>query len=291
MKISRKTFLKQSGITAAALSLMPEILFAGTKQTKIGLQLYSLRDFLPKDVNSVLSKVKASGYEEVETYGYSAKGGFWGLTMQQMAGILTDNGLVSPSGHYNTDELFARDNYDELKYAIDAAKTLNQQYLVIPYLQEGIRKTAADFKRIVERINKAAELCQAAGLKLAYHNHDFEFITVEGTHLYKELLEGTGNNVVFELDLYWAVRAGFNPIELFQQHPKRFALVHVKDMDKQSPKLNTEIGSGSIDFKPIIKAAKANGVVHFYVEQENFKIDAFKSIGQSATYMRQNLLI
>ncbi|MCO4294447.1 sugar phosphate isomerase/epimerase [Solitalea sp. MAHUQ-68] len=290
MKISRKTFLKQSGITAVALSLMPELLFAGREQAKIGLQLYSLRDYLTKDLHGVLEKINASGYNEVETYGYTIKEGFWGSSAKHLANTLTDMGLTSPSGHYNTDELFARNNYDELKYAIEAAKTLNQQYLVIPYLQEGVRKTSYDFKIIVERINKAAELCQASGLQLGYHNHDFEFINIEGTYLYKELLEGTTNNVFFELDLYWAVRAGHDPITLFNEHPKRFKMVHIKDMDKVDRKLNTEIGNGAIDFKPIIEAATTNGVKHFYVEQENFKINPFESIKLSADYVKRNLI-
>ncbi|AFD06117.1 sugar phosphate isomerase/epimerase family protein [Solitalea canadensis] len=289
MKISRKTFLIQSGITAAGIALMPNALFAKTTKNA-GLQLYSLRDYLPSDVKGVIEKVAISGYKEVETYGYDPEKGFWGLTPKEFKTLLKANGLTSPSGHYGMDHLFAAANYDELKRAAEAAAIVGQMYVTVPFLQEKERKTVDDFKRIVDKINKAAVICESAGLKLAYHNHDFEFTTIDGTYLYKELLTSTSSNVYFELDLYWAVRAGHDPVQLFKDYPKRFVMVHVKDMDKVTPNLNTEIGSGSIDFKLIINQAIRSGVQHFFVEQENFKIDPFQSIKQSADYVQSTLL-
>lgn len=289
MKISRKTFITQSAITAVGLSLMPDLLFAKPAK-KVGLQLYSLRDFLPSDIHEVIEKVALANYKEVETYGFDPQKGFWGLKPREFAALLKANGLVSPSGHYGMDKLFETGNYDEVKQAVEAAKMVGQTFITVPYIQEKERKTADQFKRIVEKVNKAAEICDNANLKLAYHNHDFEFTEIDGTYLYKELLSGTGNNVHFELDLYWAVRAGHNPVQVFKDHPHRFAMVHIKDMDKTDPKLNTEIGSGSIDFKPIIKEAISSGVQHFFVEQENFKIDPFKSVKLSADFVRTNLL-
>ena len=96
--------------------------------------------------------------------------------------------------------------------------------------------------------------------------------------------------VDFELDLYWAVRSGNDPIELFKQNPGRFKLWHVKDMDKENSKINTEIGSGSIDYRKIFAAAKLSGAEHFFVEQENFSMDAYESIAKSSKYMKNILM-
>jgi sugar phosphate isomerase/epimerase len=92
------------------------------------------------------------------------------------------------------------------------------------------------------------------------------------------------------MDIYWVVRAGQDPIKLMQAHPKRFPLWHVKDMDKAKPNLNTEVGAGSIDFKKIFAHASVAGLKHPFVEQENFGMDAYQSIAQSAAYIKKSLL-
>ncbi|HZG24792.1 MAG TPA: sugar phosphate isomerase/epimerase, partial [Chitinophagaceae bacterium] len=91
-------------------------------------------------------------------------------------------------------------------------------------------------------------------------------------------------------DLYWAVRGGQDPVEMFKKHPGRFELWHVKDMDKEKTNRNTEIGNGSIDFKKIFANAKLSGMKYFYMEQENFDMDPNESIKKSASYIRQTLL-
>ena len=172
---TRRTFLTQAGLLGAGLVLGPGLLSAkaATKITaKAGLQLYSLRDELPKDVKGVIAKVAKAGYKEVETYGYSKKNGFWGLSAKEFKALLTKNGLTSPSGHYGLDTAEDQDA------AIEAAKILGQEYITLPYINESERKTAADIKKIVANLNALAEKAKKAGLKTAYHNHDFEFKTV-----------------------------------------------------------------------------------------------------------------
>ena len=154
-----------------------------------------------------------------------------------------------------------------------------------------MRASAADFKAVAGRLNKAGELCKAAGLRLGYHNHDFEFKPVDGTRLYDVLLTETDPGLVdFEMDIYWVVRAGQDPAQLLKAHPGRFPLWHVKDMDRAKPELNTEVGVGSIGFPKLFALAATAGLKHAFMEQENFSLDAYQSIAQSAAYLNKKLL-
>lgn len=220
---------------------------------------------------------------------FSIKDQFWGLSPIELKKILDQNGLKAVSGHYNLGSFLADGNTTELKAAIEAATILKSEYLTIPWIDESLRK---DYIVIAKRLNEAAKMCHKAGLKLAYHNHDFEFQKHDGITGYEILLKETDKDLVyFELDLYWVVRSGNDPIQLFKENPGRFKMWHVKDMDKLNPALNTEIGSGSIDFKTIFKEAKQSGMKHFFVEQENNYIpSAFDSIKTSCDFISKNLL-
>lgn len=281
---TRRTFLAQAGFLGAGLAFglsSKGVLAAGKINAKAGLQLYSLREELPKDVKGVIAKVAAAGYKQVETYGYSKKNGFWGLSAQEFKTLLTKHGLTSPSGHYGLES--EQDQND----AIEAAKILGQEYLTMPYIDEKKRKTAGDIRNLVAEINKLAEKAKQHGLKMAYHNHDFEFQKVDGVMLYEELLKGTNPSLVhFEMDIYWVVRSNQDPVAWINKYPGRFTMVHVKDMDKANPELNTEVGKGSINFKSIFAKAKTAGLKYYIVEQENFSIDPYVSITQSAKYLR-----
>ena len=289
---TRRDFLTQAGFLSAAALLAPALVKAAAGNHVVGLQLYTLRDQLPKDVKGVIAKVAQAGYKEVETFGYSKKGGHWGLSTKEFKSLLSSHGLTTPSGHYGMDQLLGEDKWDDVKDYIETAKILGQEYVTCPYVNEKFRKTPDDFKRIAEKLNKAAELCKKSGLKLAYHNHNFEFEPVNGTMLYNVLLKETNPALVhFEMDLYWVVRAGQDPVKWMRENPHRITMVHVKDMDKAEPNLNTEVGKGSIDFKRIVAEAKKIGVKHYIMEQENFKIDPYTSITESCKYMKNTLMV
>jgi sugar phosphate isomerase/epimerase len=180
---------------------------------------------------------------------------------------------------------------DVLNTYIEAAKASGQTYIIVPSLSEDLRAIADQFKAVADKLNKAGELCKAAGLRLGYHNHNFEFNPIGGTTFYDVLLKETQPNLVdFEMDIYWVVRAGQDPVKMIHEHPGRFPLWHVKDMDKAKPELNTEIGSGSIDFAKIFAVSTTAGLKHLLMEQENFSMDAYQSITQSATYMNKKLI-
>ena len=287
----RRTFLKQAGALAAVACAQPSLLLAASAAPKIGLQLYSLRETIGQDLKGTLAKVAKAGYQEVETYGYSVEKGFWGLKPAEFKAALTAHGLSTSSGHYELGEFMRTGQVAALQPSLDAARACGQRYVIVPHLDESVRKSVADFKTLAARLNQAGALCQKAGLRLGYHNHDFEFKPIGGVTLFDVMLKETDPKLVdFELDLYWVVRAGQDPVRLMQAHPRRFPLWHVKDMDKAKPELNTEVGAGSGDFRKIFAQARTAGLQHIFVEQENFGMDAYQSIAQSAAYIKKTLL-
>ncbi len=289
--ITRRTFIINTSLTAATVLALPSLAFSMDKK-EIGLQLYTLREELPKNVKAVLEKVAASGYTNVETYGFSIKDQFWGLSPFELKKILDENNLKAVSGHYNLGSFLYDGNTTELIASIEAAKALKSEFLTVPWVDEPFRKNLEDYKKIASRLNQAAKMCADSGLKFAYHNHDFEFQKHDGVTGYEILLNETDKNLVcFELDLYWVVRSGNDPLQLFKENPSRFKMWHVKDMDKQNQALNTEVGSGSIDFKPFFAAAKQAGMVDFFVEQENnFAVNSFQSIKTSCDFISKKLI-
>lgn len=290
---NRRSFLKQTGLLSAGLFVMkPDRLLAKPSNLKVGLQLYSLRNYIGKDPKGVMAQIAKAGYTELETYGYDAvKKTYFGMTPKDFGSLLKDNGITSPSGHYNQEQFLGTGNEDELKSCMEAANALGETTIVIPYLADKFRKTPDDIKKLSQNINKMAAICKTGGFMVAYHNHNFEFTPVDGVSLYDMMLKETDPKLVsFEMDIYWVVRAGYDPIKLIEEHPGRFKMWHIKDMDKDKPNLNTEIGSGSIDFKKIFGYQKKSGVQHIFMEQENFAMDGFASIAQSASYIKNTLL-
>lgn len=288
---NRRTFIKHSGILSAGLLLSPSELLK--KQKSVGIQLYTLRELVAKDPKPVIQNIAAAGYKEVEMFGLGADNKFFGLTVTEFAQLLKDNGLKSPSGHYTPEKfLFDNGNGDDVKNICSACNTLGNKYFIIPWLSAEKRQNIEQYKVLADRINKAAEICKQYGLQLAYHNHDFEFADMNGQHGYDVLLNNTDKDLVkFELDLYWVVRAGYNPVDLFKKQPGRFHLWHIKDMNKDDKTQNTEVGNGSVDFKTIFANAKISGVKHYLMEQENnYKPDFYGSIKSSCSYIKNNLL-
>ncbi len=286
---SRRLFIQQAGLVGAGLLANPIDLFSKPRK-KVGLQLYTLRNLISKDVKGVIAKVAEIGFKEVETYGYSPTGGFWGLNANEFKSLLKSHDLKSPSGHYNFEPYLGSGDMDSLKSNIEAAKTLGQKYLTVPYLSEPLRKNLDSYKALAAKLNQASVLAKDAGLQLAYHNHDFEFKDFNGTTGHDILLRETDSQALkFELDIYWTVKAGKDPISLFNQDPGRYVMWHVKDMDK-ADRSYTEVGSGSIDYKNIFAQAKQSGMKHYFVEQDVIKIDPYESITRSFNHVKSTIL-
>jgi sugar phosphate isomerase/epimerase len=287
MVTNRRIFIQQSALLTAGLMIKPNLSHSFHKQ--LGLQVYTLREQIPGNVSSVFEKVAAIGYKNIEPSGYTIPGKFWGLDAKAFKAVLESNNLVSTSGMYGVD-VGPTANFEDLKHYIDVAALLGEKYIVITWLYEEWRKDADAYKAIAERMNRAGEMTKKAGIFMAYHNHNFEFTDMGGKTGYDILLKETDPALVkMEMDIYWIIRGGADPVKLFHQHPGRFALWHVKDMDKTNHLLNTGIGSGVIDFKKIFANAKLAGLDYAFLEQENFSGDPYESISKSAAYIKNEL--
>jgi len=280
--ITRRAFIQQTGLLSIAAFAGSS--FLSKKSHPIGLQLYTLRDNISKDPKGVIEKVAVIGYKEVESFGYNS-GKYFGISATEFSAFLKANGLSHPSSHY----MLAGVNGNWGK-AIDDAATCGQKYMVLAYLLDTERTSIDDYKKIAAQINTAAAACKKAGIQFCYHNHDFEFIDMGGQQGFDILLNETDAGLVkFELDLYWISKAGKDPVEMFKQHPGRFPLWHVKDMDNTEKKFFTEVGNGVIDFKRIFAQAKTSGMKYYFVEQDVCPGPPLDSVEKSFQYVSKNL--
>lgn len=262
----------------------------------VGLQLYTVRDEL-KNLDNAIKQVSLAGYNNLELYGYDYKTRlFFGKTVQQFSDLLKQNNLKTASGHYGISDMLYEPvyNWDSWKKLLEDATILGNKYVVIPHLDDSHR-TAEDYKRIADRLNKGGEMSKAAGLTTAYHNHNFEFDKLGDTCGFEILLKGTDPKLVkFEMDLYWVHYAEQNPTEWFAKYPGRFPMWHIKDMAASTPgqpKGQTcEVGKGIIDWKEIFAKKRVAGLEYAFVEQEQYTRPVFESIKISADYMKNNLL-
>jgi sugar phosphate isomerase/epimerase len=288
IKQQRREFLKWTGSLAMGAALTP---LAGkwimdeeaaARIKTFGLQLWTVRDELAKDPKATLKQVASSGYKHVESF-EGAKGLFWGMKNTEFKKYITDLGMTMHSSHFGGDDGFE-------KKVADAAE-IGMKYLTRAW--EGPGKTIDDYKKFAEEFNKKGELCKKNGLRFAFHNHDFTFRQLEGQLAQDVLINGTDSSLVdFEMDIYWVVAAGQDPEAWFKKYPNRFRLCHIKDMNKtpgtDNGKNSVTLGSGSINFKKVLKTAKDNGMNYFIVEQEYFEGSTpLKDIEADAGYMKK----
>ncbi|HEY8893442.1 MAG TPA: sugar phosphate isomerase/epimerase [Niastella sp.] len=286
---NRRSFLKATGTLASGLLIgrsafsMDDFSTSGSSIKKFGLQLYSLRTDLPKDPKGVLKQVAAFGYKQVESY-EGKDGMFWGMTNKEFKKYMDELGMTIVSSHCNINSDF------ETKAA--QAGEIGMKYLICPSLG-GANKSIDDFKRAVDKFNACGDICKKNGLRFAYHNHGYSFEQMDGQLPQDILMQGTNKDTVdFEMDIYWVVTAGADPIAWFEKYPGRWKLCHVKDRRKGAePKdhdASIDLGAGNIDFKKILKAGKSKGLEYFIVEQERYDNSTpLKSAEVDAAYMKK----
>jgi sugar phosphate isomerase/epimerase len=274
--IDRRDFIGTMGALAAS-AVLPACrpARATNRISKVGVQLYTVRSLMEKDVEGTLAAVAAAGYTEVEFAGYFDK------TPAEIKAMLDRHGLVSPSVHSGniTPDAWAK--------ALDAAHIIGHEYIVMPWIPPELRKTLDDWKRMAADFNRLAASAKAAGLQFAYHNHDFEFPLVEGKVPYDLLLAETDPNLVkLEIDLYWITKAGQDPLTYFARWPGRIPMVHVKDGKGPPDWAMTEVGSGTIDWKRIFAKSQQAGIQHYFVEHDQ-PADPIASITASCAYLKK----
>lgn len=258
MTMDRRTFL---GTVTAATVLASRVTWATDehKIDKIGLQLYTVRDAMKKDLEGTIAKVAQTGYKEVEF------AGLFDHTPQQVRAMLDKNGLTAPSGHTPYETLTG-----DWQKTLQEAKTLGQSYIVCPWVDDKLLKDADGWKQVAQTLNRAGATSKKAGIQLAYHNHAKEFVTVDGKLAYDILLDETDPNLVqMEMDLYWITKGGQDPLKYFDRYPGRFPLVHVKDMAKDGG--FAPVGTGTMDFKKIFAQSEKAGIKHYFVENDEPK--------------------
>jgi sugar phosphate isomerase/epimerase len=229
-----------------------------------------------------LEKLAKMGYKEVEAFGWD----YFGMGPKGFKEYINSLGLKMRSAHGALTKNKASDpDPANLQESVDRAAEAGLKYYIIPYMQPGCRDSADSMKLTIDYFNRYAELCKKAGMKLAYHNHDFEFQEVAGKTVYEHMLDGTDNSMVtFQMDLYWVVYSGKDPLYYFKKYPGRFPLWHVKDLDKNK-KQSCDVGTGLIDFKPIFRQAKLSGLELAIVEQEAFNGSSLDASKASLDYL------
>ena len=298
-RTSRRTFLQTASASAACAALWNSAprLLANPLGLPLGLQLYSVRDILPKDYEGTLRQLSALGYREVEA------AGFFGHSPNEVKQAMEHAGLHCVSAHYPLKDLLPK--MDEI---IQFGKDLGLKYIVCasPMLKDPARvkdpgsraaresMTLDDWHWNADQFNHIGEKVNAAGMRFAYHNHTPEFRAENGVVFYDELLRSTDPaKVTMELDCGWAVVAGKNPADYLTRYPTRFSMLHVKDF-KMTPAStptdhppSTEMGHGTIDYRPIFQAAKKADIRHAFVEQEEFDMPPMDALKIDADYMRK----
>ncbi len=288
---SRREFVQGTAIGLGAVALGGRDLLAlGARRAKIervGVQLYTVRSEMQKDVAATVARIAQIGYKEVEFAGY------FQLPPDRVRALLDQHGLTSPSVHVAI-EILER---DFASFAANA-KVIGHKWLIVPSLNTRQMTTAESWKAMAARFNALGKQAREAGLRFAFHNHAVEPTPLaDGTRPYDVLLGDTDPATVdFQMDLYWMIKAGGDPLAYFAKHPGRFTSVHVKD-GTPSPILSRgvagtkeemqqrDVGAGAVDWAAIFRQRRAAGVQHFYVEHDSPGADAFASVTNSYNYL------
>jgi sugar phosphate isomerase/epimerase len=229
----------------------------GLRIDRIGIQLYTVRALMEQNFDDTLRALGALGYREVEFAGW------YGRTPAQIREALSGARLTAPSSHVDVAELRR-----------DAARVVGThaeagfRYVVVPWLNVADRQTLDDWRRRADEFTAFAEAARRAGIGFAYHNHEFEFTPIDGVLPMEILATRTDPKAVkLELDLYWTVAAGASPIKWITRWPGRVVAVHVKDRSADGKMV--DVGQGTIPFGELLRAARANGLRHWFVEHDN----------------------
>jgi sugar phosphate isomerase/epimerase len=249
----------------------------------VGLQLWSLREYLPKDLPGTLAKVRAMGFREVES------AGLWGHTAAELRRALDAAGLRCQSAHMDFERL-----RDKAPDAFAEAKALGATSVVCPWIPPGRAFTRDVALASAQVFNTVAKAAEGAGLRFAYHCHGYEFLpSAEGT-LFDTLAGATDPvRVTFQIDVFHALLGGADPVTLINRYKGRVSSLHLKDLKKgfpvkagtavAPPEADVPLGTGQVDIPAAMAAAKAAGASMFYIEDESS--DPLRHIPQSVAYL------
>jgi sugar phosphate isomerase/epimerase len=243
-----------------------------------------VRDRLkPAELPATLRMIHEIGYATIETYPL-----VYTRPAKDLKALIEGIGLKAPSGHFD---------YDTLEEHVDYAAELGIEYMVCPMIARPLWESLDGFKQAAAHLNKAAAKARAAGLTFGYHPHNYEFKKFEGGRGFEVLMRELDPAVKLELDLYWAIEAGENPLELMRKYRDRLALIHIKDrkpatgftyspFDEHAAHY-TEAGSGTIDWKTMLGEARHLGVRQYFVDQDGYDIPVEESLRRNWKFLSQ----
>jgi sugar phosphate isomerase/epimerase len=274
---TRRQFIETNGALALGSVLLPSYSNSLKKVSNVGLQLYTFRNELTKNVLGTLKQIAGLGIKQIESAS-SDKGHYYGLTAGEMKKACNDLGMTLRSGHVHID--------DKWQQTMNEAAESGQEYLIVASMTTR-GQTVDNYKKVAEAFNKAGEECKKLNLKFGYHNHMYEFESETGQVLYDVLLKNTDPDLVhLELDLGWAIAAGKDPLDYFKNFEGRFPLWHLKDMDLNK-KSSVEFGKGGLPVVEIFRHSKQAGMKYFFVEQEEYASTPLESMQNNMEYLKK----
>lgn len=286
--LSRRRTIKLlvGGVAAGALG---ELLLAATKAhasavinpgtlpiERIGLQLYTVRRLMAQNIEGTIAQIAKAGITEVEFAGYYNRDAAWWKS------LLSQHGMSAVATHVGVP-----DTDDGWPPIMDQASALGLKYVIVPSVPGGFKSSKESWQRLAAQLSTGAEYARKAGLKFGWHNHNTEFSPLEGTSGFEILTtETNADSVLLELDIYWAVRAGQDPIAIMSRWPGRVVCCHVKDAGPAPELRMMDVGAGTIDFRTILASGRKLGLAHWFIEHDNPE-DPLASVTASAAAMKK----
>jgi sugar phosphate isomerase/epimerase len=275
----RREFLKIAGAgTLGTMALGAMACSSGVgnnrKNFGVGLQLYTIRDAMTADAVGSLQRLSDMGYKHLELANY-ADGKFYGFAPTEFKKIVNDMGMDIISSHTSVEAEGI--TMESAKKMADDHAILDVKYCVQPWV-EAVDRNVESYKRMIGDWNEVGKVMKGVGIQFGYHNHNFEFANIDGIVPYYDIFmpEMDADLITMELDMYWAHKAGQDPVAMFKKYPGRFQLFHFKDMAETSEPFFevikddiTSVGAGKIDFKRIYAARKTAGMKYMFVEDDN----------------------
>ncbi len=299
---SRRDFLKVSaaGALGALVFSQYSCKNAGKKVPGIGLQLYTIRDAMDADALGSLKKVSDAGYKYLETAGYTvADRKFYNHDPAEFRKMANDLGMEILGSHTQVEGVGV--TLDNARIMAEDHVKLGAKYCLQPWIVEDMRTSIATYQKMAANWNQIGAIMKEYGLQFGYHNHNFEFATVEGKVPYFDVMlaELDKDLVTMEIDLFWASKAGQNPVEIFKKYPGRFQLFHMKDMyTNEAPFYEVikddiaPVGEGVINFKEILAAKDIAGMKYMVVEQDQSRDGTiFEDINKSIINLTTKILV
>ncbi|GJM27634.1 MAG: sugar phosphate isomerase [Cyclobacteriaceae bacterium] len=288
---TRRKFLKESSYLAAGSLILPvactdkkqetaqtiseEVVESMPMNKSIGVQVYSVRDALKEDFSGSIKRLADIGFEYIEGYGLGTDGKILDMDPGEYRRMVTDTGLEIASTHCSYFQA------EDSQKVLDAAAAAGIGQVIIAHLSEADR----DYHKVAENLNKVGEIFKQAGVVFGYHNHAFEFENYqESTGLEVMLNETQSDLVKFQLDLYWAVKGGTDPVSFIEKYPGRFCSFHIKDAAEDLEQ--TTVGTGIVPFEGVFNIKGKSGATHFFVEDERTD-NPFGNVEAAFNYLNQ----